>query len=59
MNWTNTYSWFECGSVSILISAQTFATDDVTLHKKTMDPTFYVDIKSEGRVARHFKDRSA
>ena len=42
------YSSFASELVSILMPVHTSPTDEGGLDKKTLDPTYYIDIKSEG-----------
>ena len=43
----NTYSLFARGSVSLSTSGQMPLANDDTLDRKTDDPIFYIDIKSQ------------
>jgi len=46
--WINTSLLFASELVSILMPVHTSPADEDGLDKKTLDPTYYVDIKSEG-----------
>lgn len=47
MIWTNTYLLFVCELVSIELLSRIFVTDDKTLDKKTENPIYFIDLKSE------------